>query len=409
MAEDLLLKECRELEEGFRYIEDSTEALIAEQLTICGIPAPGGREHERAAYVDRRFRELGLEEVRVDPAGNVVGLRAGAGGGPTLAVAAHLDTVFGPEVEVRPNREGSILRGPGIGDNAAGIVAMLAVIGALRRGGVALGGDILFIGTVGEEGRGDLRGCRYLFTESLLRDRIDLFIAIDEPDPEVIITGGVGSKRYQIAFEGPGGHSWADFGMVNPIHALGRAVAELSSYRVPQNPRTSFNVGRIEGGVSVNTIAASAAAEVDLRSESEGELAELERRLADSLEGACARENAVATKKGAPLQVRRELIGDRPCGQTPAEARLVRTAVQCFETFNMRPRLGWGSTDSNIPMSMGIPAITLPYGGRAVVHRVDDWHDVTGREVSVKALLQIVISLVGIAGGGAARQQRRRA
>jgi len=397
VADELMVVGWEELEAGFRYIDDAAESLIAEQLAICAIPAPGGREQERAAYLCRRFRELGLAEVGVDGAGNVVGLWPGAGSGPTLAVAAHLDTVFGPEVEVRPVREGSVLRGPGIADNAAGIVAMLALVGALRRMDLRLAGSVLFVGTVGEEGSGNLRGCRYLFTDSPLRDRIGMFIAIDESDPEVVINGGVGSRRYRMVFEGPGGHSWADFGAPNPIHALAAAVAEFSSYRAPENPRTSFNVGRVEGGISVNTIPARATAEVDMRSESEDELSRLDAWLGRCVERACARESGHPTSQARALQVRRELIGERPCGHTPAGERIVRTALRCLEAFGMRPRLSWGSTDSNVPMSLGIPAIALPYGGRAAVHRVDEWHDVTGREVNVKALLQIVLSLVGIA------------
>jgi acetylornithine deacetylase/succinyl-diaminopimelate desuccinylase-like protein len=333
---------------------------IEQQVSICEIPAPPFKEAVRAAELEKRFESLGLRNVRIDAEGNVIGERAGSGQGPTVVLSAHLDTVFPESTDVKVKREGSRLAGPGIGDDCRGLATMLAVVRALEQAKVRTQGTILFIGTVGEEGPGNLRGVRALFAKP--PQKIDHFISIDGTGLGVT-TGAVGSHRYRVSYEGPGGHSYGAFGMPNPIHALGRAIAKIGEIQVPQRPRTTFNVGIVQGGTSVNTISPLGAMDVDLRSESPEELAKIDRAFRDAVETALREENARWPNSRTKITVKIDDLGVRPAAAQKDSSLIARTAIAAGKSLGFTPPTGASSTDANIPMSLGISAITIDGGG----------------------------------------------
>ena len=334
--------------------------LLEDQVSLCEIPAPTFMEAARATAYRRRFLEVGLRNVRIDDVGNVLGERPSLGSGPHLVFTAHLDTVFPEGTNVRVTRDRTLMRGPGIGDDCRGLAVVLGVVRALNRANVRTTGHITFVGTVGEEGLGDLRGVRHLFNEEL-RGRIDRFVSVDGAGLGITHVG-VGSHRYRVTFRGPGGHSYGAFGLVNPIHALGRLIDKIAEFQVP-NPTTTFSVGRIGGGTSVNSIASEAWMEVDLRSTDPVALGSVDASLHEAIDKALLEENQRWAYRGQ-LRVERELIGTRPTGQTPAASPIVQAAVSVTEALGLPVSLGAGSTDANIPMSMQIPAITIDGGGR---------------------------------------------
>jgi tripeptide aminopeptidase len=349
------------------------ERTIADQIRFCEVPAPPFAESARAEVVRRAFVEAGLERVRIDGAGNVLGERPGVLPRPRLVIAAHLDTVFPEGTDVRVKRDGAVLRGPGIGDNCRGLAVLVALADTLQQAKVVTQGGVTFVANVGEEGLGDLRGVKALFNETL-KGQIDRFVSIDGSGLH-ITTVGVGSLRYRVTFKGPGGHSFAAFGLANPIGALGRAVARINELRVPSEPRTTFNVGRIGGGTSVNAIPFDAWMEVDLRSSDPAALAALDARVQEAIEAAVREENARWGKAGT-ITVTKELVGNRPAGSTPASAPIVRAAQEVARLLGFQAPLGQGSTDSNLPMSLGIPAITIGGGGRGTgAHALDEAFD----------------------------------
>ena len=333
---------------------------IEQQISICEIPAPPFKEAVRAAEVVRRFQSLGLTKVRTDGEGNVIGERQGTGGGPTVVLSAHLDTVFPEGTDVRVKRDATRLRAPGIGDDCRGLATILAAARAIDQAKVSFPGKILFVATVGEEGPGNLRGVRALFAHP--PEHIDFFISVDGTGLG-LTTGGVGSHRYLIQFQGPGGHSYGAFGMPAPIHALGRAIAKVSDFTVPTNPRTTFNVGTVSGGTSVNTISPLGAMEVDLRSESPSELAALDTRLKAAVQQALDEENARAPQSPDRVTVKWTDMGVRPAVTAIDTSYIARTAIAAGNALGFSPRTGANSTDANIPMSLGVPAITLDGGG----------------------------------------------
>lgn len=391
-----LLRDPR-VQRAFKFINTSSARFTAELIRICEIPAPPFKEHERGRYVAGRLAELGLADVHTDSVGNVIGFYRGESETPMVVISAHLDTVFPENTDVKVRQVGSRLCAPGIGDNVSGLAALVAMVQALKAGEIELRGTVAFVATVGEEGEGDLRGVRHLFSEGRLAGRVSAFVSFDGPGVDFITHQALGSRRYRIALEGPGGHSWGDFGVVNPVHALGRAVARLADYPAPQEPRTTYNVGLIEGGDSVNVIPETARMDVDLRSTSEGELGKLEEFLLGAINQAVADENALRASAGRRLKVDVRLIGHRPSGETLASAPLVRTAVEASRALGLDPILNRASTDSNIPISLGIPAITIGVGGRSGdAHRLSEWYEQTGRELGYQRAFLILLAMAGL-------------
>jgi acetylornithine deacetylase/succinyl-diaminopimelate desuccinylase-like protein len=391
-----LLRDARILR-AFDFIDTSQARFTAELIRICEIPAPPFKEGERARYVAARFAELGLTETHTDSAGNVIGFYRGESEEPMLALSAHLDTVFPEGTDVGVRRMSSRLLAPGIADDAAGLAAIIGLIQTLNSAEIRLRGSIAFVATVGEEGEGDLRGARHLFGEGRLAGRVSAFVSFDGTTIEFITHQALGSRRYRITFKGPGGHSWGDFGVVNPVHAMGRVIARLADYRAPQEPRTTYNIGRVDGGESVNVIPESASMDVDLRSVSDLELSRLEEFLLAAVDRATLDENAARGSAGNKLQAELTMIGNRPSGETPRENTLVRTAIEASRAMGVKPILNRASTDSNIPISLGIPAITIGAGGvSGDSHRLSEWYDPVGRETGYKRALLLAVGMVGI-------------
>jgi tripeptide aminopeptidase len=329
--------------------------------------------------------------VRIDGEGNVLGERRGRAARPHLVFSAHLDTVFPEETNVKVTREGPVLKGPGIGDDCRGLAVLLAVVRALDSANVTTPGTITFVGTVGEEGLGDLRGVKALFNETL-KGQIDRFVSIDGTGLGITHIG-VGSYRYRITFNGPGGHSYGAFGIANPLHALGRAIAGISELKVPADPKTTFNVGRVGGGTSVNAIAFEAWMEVDMRSIDPASLKVLDASFHMAVDQALAAENARWNDNGR-VTVEKRMVGDRPAGQTSATSPIVLAALSVSKALGLSSRLDEGSTDSNIAMSLGIPAITIDGGGRgAGAHALEETFDTTDSWQGTQRAVLLAIAL----------------
>ena len=333
---------------------------LGQQQSICEIPAPPFKESVRGAEYKRRLEALGLT-VRTDSIGNVIAARTGTGSGPTVLLAGHLDTVFPEGTDVKVKREGTVMRAPGIGDDCRGLAVVLAVARAFQIEKVPTEGTVIFVGNVGEEGPGNLRGVRHLFTREY-QGKIDYFISVDGTGLG-LTSRAVGSNRYRVTYQGPGGHSYGAFGMPNPIHALGRAIAAISDIQVPTTPKATFNVGVIEGGTSVNTISPSGVMDVDLRSESTQALADLDAKFHTAIRNALAAENARWPSSRVKISVKIDTIGIRPAGALPDSAFIVRTAIGAGRSLGFTTTTSASSTDANFPMSLGIPAITIDGGG----------------------------------------------
>lgn len=349
--------------------------LLDEQIRLCEIPAPPFKEGRRAEAFRQAFESLGLQNVRIDRVGNVLGERPGLTSRPNLVFSAHMDTVFSEEVRVRMSREGVVIKGPGISDDCRGLAVLLGVIRALKEGNIQTPGSITFVGTVGEEGLGDLRGVKHLFQEEL-KGRIDRFVSVDGAGLGITHVG-VGSLRYRVTFKGSGGHSYGDFGIANPLHALGRAIGSIADLRVPSQPKTTFSVGRVGGGTSVNAIAAEAWMEVDLRSSDRAALTALDAGVQKALDIALAEENERWGNRGR-LAMEKTVIGNRPAGRVAADAPIVLAAVSVTRALGLAVSLDEASTDSNLGMSLGIPAITVDGGGSATgTHSLEEVFDST--------------------------------
>lgn len=386
------------IQQAFQFIDEMRDELDEELIRICEIPAPPFKEEARAREIARRFEEIGLARVRSDEEGNVIAERPGLSSEPRIVISAHLDTVFPEGTNVIVRRDGARFHAPGISDNTCGIVSLIALARAMEAGGVKTEGSICFVATVGEEGEGNLRGVRHLFTRGELRSGVDAFISLDGPGLERITHRALGSRRYRVTVIGPGGHSWGDFGIVNPVHALGRAIARFASYPAPLAPRTSYNVGIIEGGSSVNAIPERASMLVDIRSVSSDEIEKLEAYLRRVVEIAAREENSQRSMSGTSLTCEFEQVGDRPSGETPVNSRIVQAAIECSRALGIEPRLDCSSTDSNIPISLGIPAITLGVGGiSSNCHSLTEWYEPTGRELGIKRLLLLTGAFAGVA------------
>lgn len=365
--------------------------VIDQQIDLCEIEAPPFKEQKRAEAYKAVFESLGLRNVRIDRVGNVLGERPGTGGGPHLVFSAHLDTVFPEGTNVKVTRQGSVLKGPGIGDDCRGLAVLLGVVRAMNDANVQTPGTITFVGTVGEEGLGDLRGVKHLFSGEL-KGRIDRFVSIDGTGYGITHVA-VGSKRYRVTFKGPGGHSYGAFGNANPIHALGRAIDAMADFTVPARPKTTFNVGRIGGGTSVNSIAFEAWAEVDMRSVSAEALGDLEARFRKAMEAALRAENARWNGRGA-ITLDLQIVGDRPAGRLPDDEPVVRAVADVTRALGLAVRFDEGSTDSNVPINLRIPAVTIDGGGEGSgAHSLDETFDTTDSWKGTQRALLVAIAL----------------
>jgi acetylornithine deacetylase/succinyl-diaminopimelate desuccinylase-like protein len=354
---------------------------LDQQISICEIPAPPYKEGTRAAEFRRRLVALGMTNVRIDSIGNVIAERRGTGNGPTVLIEGHLDTVFPEGTNVKVKRNGSALAGPGIGDDCRGLAVVLSIVRAFQHANVQTTGTVYFVGDVGEEGQGNLRGTRYLFTNTL-KGKVDYFISVDGTGLD-LKHHGVGSKRYRVTFKGPGGHSYGAFGIPNPIHALGRAVAGIGDVQVPTSPKTTFNVGVISGGTSVNSIPFSATMDLDMRSETAESLDALDKQVLKILGTALDAENDRWTRQTggraerAKLSLAIDTIGIRPANSTQTDSsRIVATAFAAGRALGFSPKSGASSTDANFPMSLGVPAITIDGGGSGTgAHSLGETYD----------------------------------
>ena len=383
---------------AFRFFDESAEAITEEQIRICSIPASPFAERQRAEFLRDRFSELGLGDASIDDEGNCLALLQGQSNSPLLVVSAHLDTVFSSSTDFSITRHKDRLFGPGISDDGCGLVALIALADVVNRLKLQTRGSVLFVGTVGEEGEGNLRGVRYLLTQGPWANRIDAFISFDGPGADRITNQALGSRRYRVHLKGAGGHSWGDFGSPNTIHALGRAIARLVNYPAPKEPRTTFNIGRIEGGESVNAIPADARMEVDLRSADDDELRRLDAYFRRGLTEAVDEENRGARPGDTPLHLQLDLIGTRPTGKTPSDSYLVELAEAATRAVGFEPKLEQASTDSNVPIALGIPAITLGAGGQAgLSHTLAEWYEPKGRDKGLKRALLVMLGVAGVA------------
>lgn len=373
------------------HIDAIDEQGMRDLITLTEIPAPPFGEQERGEAFAAMLRDAGADSVWTDEEGNVIALRRGTGE-RVVAMAGHLDTVFPKETDVTVKQRGDTLYAPGIGDDTRGLIVLLQVLRALEAADVATEANVLFIGTVGEEGLGDLRGVKHLFREG--GPRIDSFIAVDGGSESSITAQALGSRRYRVTFEGPGGHSWGAFGTGNPVHALGRAIRifdEAADAFTSSGPRTSYNVGRIGGGTSVNSVPFEAWFEVDMRSESQQSLGRIDSIFLASVQQALQEQNALI-RENDPLTVDVQLVGDRPSGETAEDAPLLQRAIAVTRHFGDEPRIGRSSTDSNVPIAAGIPAVTIGRGGAGGNSHAPDewWMNDDGAEAIRRALLILV-------------------
>lgn len=383
---------------ALEHIEETDAQTMADLRELTQIPAPPFMEEERGQAFLAKLREIGVDSAWVDEVGNVIGLRRGTGDGEVLALAGHLDTVFPPETDVTIRESGDTLFAPGIADDTRGLATVLAILRAMNEANVRTEGDVLFIGNVGEEGLGDLRGMKHLFREG--GPRIDAFISVDGTGASGITHMGLGSHRYRMTFEGPGGHSWGAFGLANPAHAMGRAIryfqdgADAFVRTVPQ--RTSYNVGRVGGGTSVNSVPFESWMEIDMRSHGVETLNAIDDILQGAVQRAVAEENEIRTR-GDAMTVTVDMIGDRPSGEIAEDHPFVQQAAAVTRVLGMEPSFGRSSTDANIPISMGIPGITIGGGGQGFgAHSLDEWFRNVDGPVGVQRALLIVLAQVGV-------------
>lgn len=379
------------------HLAATHDRFVEEIVRLTEIPAPPFQEARRAEAMRAAFAAHGLQAVEIDAEGNVTGLRPGRDGPgrPLVCVAAHLDTVFPEGTDVTVRREGTKLFAPGVGDDTRGLAALLAFLRALEAGGIETGADLLFVADVGEEGKGDLRGMRHLFTKGRYAGRIGAFFTIDGIDTGDLTTGAVGSRRLRITFRGPGGHAMLAFGTVNPAHVLAEVVAGLARIVPPEGPLTTFCASLIGGGHAINAIPDQVWLELDLRSESPEALAGLEARVQALVAAALALENG---RGRGEVTAQTEVLGDRPAGATDPSAPIVTASRAAIRAFGFDPVTGPSSTDANIPMSLGIPAVKFGSGGRGGrAHSLDEWIDVAP-ELSVRGLAAALAAILGTAG-----------
>jgi tripeptide aminopeptidase len=378
---------------GLAWIEKNSNWVTDQQVRLTEIAAPEAGEGPRGEELQRIFADAGLQ-VRTDAAGNVIGERRGADSDGVVLFAAHLDTVFPAGTDVRVKRSGNRLAAPGISDNGAGLAALAGLARALEESRVVTSKTIVLAGDVGEEGEGNLRGIRALVDE--YGARLAAVIAVDGPSADHITTQGIASRRFEISVTGPGGHSWSDFGAPNPITALSRGIVRFSSIPVPKEPHSSFNFGMIEGGTSVNSIPDRAAVKIDLRSEEDSELDRMETSLRQAMQLGMKDETGGSQSRADALQLQFRALGSRPAGKLAANSPLLATIRSVDDFLGNRSRLEESSTDANIPLSLGIPAVALGGGGKGGgSHTLSEWYDASGRELGLKRLYLAALALAG--------------
>jgi tripeptide aminopeptidase len=389
---------------AFQWFHLQERRVMQWQQELVSIAAPPFGEGRRAEWLAERFRELKLEQVEIDSVGNVLGCYRGGPehsegvreSPPCVMLSAHIDTVFPLDTPISPLVEHNRLEAPGACDNGAGVAGMLAIAAALKHSGIELPCDLLVAGNVGEEGEGDLRGMRYLYGPSPWRDRIAANIVLDGAGCEVAVTQALGSRRYLVTVKGPGGHSWTDAGIPNPVVLLSRAIAKLSELALPASPRTTLNVGTMEGGSSVNSIPELAMARFDLRSLEADQLVRLETELHRAVEDAVlfaeGRPSGAKPSGAEGLQVLIECIGDRPAGRLDDASPLLEALQAVDRHLGIRTELRVASTDANIPLSLGIPALSIGAGGDGGgIHTRGEWYDASGRELALKRILLLLL------------------
>lgn len=376
-------------------IKSAGKRMFDEQIRINEIPAPPFKEQARAEYYLRRIREAGLPGAYIDKEGNVVGIRAGTGSGPKLVISAHLDTVFPEGTDVKVREKDGRYYAPGIYDDALGLANLLTLLETLTKSGIRTVGDVVFVGTVGEEELGDLRGVKALFRD--MKD-IDGFISLDGVGLGRIVNHATGSHRYLASFKGPGGHSFSAFGLPSAIHAMGRAVAKIGDLVPPDEPKTTFTVGTVNGGTSVNAIAAISTIGIDIRSNGNATLLEFEKKVIAALHDAVREENARWKSDRISVEIRQ--VGDRPAGITPLDSPIVHAARAAMPRVGAQVRsITASSTDSNLPMSLGIPAITLSSSGTGGgSHSPDEWYTPVNNHLGVQNMLLLTLALTGMDG-----------
>src|SRR5580693_178020 len=389
-----------EVRSAFNWFRTQEPQLAHWQMEMARIAAPPFGESARGAWLAERFREVGLDDVRIDDVGNVFAVHPGFGS-RYVALSAHIDTVFPANTPLNIRQQGSRLYGPGVSDNGAGVTAMLAMVAALRALRIRHALPLLFIGNVGEEGEGDLRGMRHIFSQPRWKDQIHYSLVLDGAGSDTIVAEALGSRRFEVIVRGPGGHSWSDFGAPNPIVVLARAVQAFAQTPVPASPKTTFNVGVIRGGTSVNSIPESASMRVDIRSTSMAEIDRLERALRVALDHSVAAENLAAAQQGGrkPQVVQSEVveIGNRPAGELAQDARLLKVIRAVDAQLGNTAQVQRASTDANIPLSLGREAIAIGGGGSGGgAHTLQEWFDCNGRELGLRRILLTMLTLAGI-------------
>jgi acetylornithine deacetylase/succinyl-diaminopimelate desuccinylase-like protein len=377
--------------------------LVEEVITLCEIPSPPFGEQARSDAYRAMLAAHGLEEVEQDAIGNAMGLRRGVGNGEILVVAAHLDTVFPAGTDVRVRREGTKLFAPGVGDDTLSLAANLALLRAMDEAGIRTRRDILVLGDVGEEGAGDLRGVRHLFAEGRHRARIRAFLTVDDADVTRISARGIGSRRWKVTFRGPGGHSFSAFGLVNPVYALAEAARAIAALPTPPGTGTTHCVAIVSAGTSINAIPDAATMQLDLRSGSAPALAALEAAVMAIIDQAVAGENAARATAAGAITRETVLIGDRPAGATAEDDPVALAAWASVAAEGYAPRFEAASTDANIPMSLGIPALKIGAGGRSGrAHSLDEWIDLEPEETlrGLRTALATILAIAGMDGIG---------
>ena len=392
------LKANPRVQAGFQHIVDIEPQSRADLIELTEIPAPPFMEEARAERFAEMLRDAGLTDVRIDEAGNAIGRRPGRSGDRVIAYSAHLDTVFPADTDVTVKFDDEKMYAPGIGDNTRGLVTVLGVLRAMQHAGIETEADVLFVGNVGEEGLGDLRGVKHLFRDGA--DRIDTLIAVDGGQSERIVFGGVGSHRYRVTFRGPGGHSWGAFGTANPHHALGRAIA-LFDENAPSvtsvGEKSSYNIGRIGGGTSINSVPFESWAEVDIRSGDQSKIDQIDAILKASVEKALQEENA-GRSENEELTVEVKRVGTRPAANGNTESPVVQRAIAATQAFGIEPKLQISSTDSNLPISKGIPAVTMSRGGiSGDSHAPTEWWQNVDGHIGIQIGLLTLIAEAGLA------------
>ena len=381
------------IKKALNYLKEDDERTLQELLEMCRIPAPSHMEREKAEYVREKMEQLGLEDVHMDEVGNVLGTIRGTGDGPKVMLAAHTDTVFSMETDLTIKKEGNRYICPGINDDTRAIAEILSIARAMKALDIHGQGDIVVCANVCEEGLGDLKGVKYIFENP---NDYDGFVTIDNVDPGGIIYKATGSSRFQVTFHGPGGHSFGDFGLPNPIHAMGRAIGTIADFQVKEQPKTTFNVGVIEGGTSVNSIPESCSMLVDLRSDSAEELEILTGQLFDAVNEAVKQENA-RWEREEKVTVTFEQKGRRPAGAQPKDSIIVRAAWDAAEAVGLTPKYrDESSTDANIPISLGIPAIAVGRGGNGGgTHTIHEWFEPHEAFKGPQKTLLLILALSG--------------